>query len=56
MSEYIVTLSVPTTGGPVYRFRVEAGSEDAAVDVAFEEAFATYPQFGIFQIVSVQDA
>ena len=56
MSKYRVTLTLPGfENSPIVNVTVEAGDEDAAIDLGFDEAFRQYPQFGAFQIDAVDE-
>lgn len=55
MGDYSVTLSLPgIDDGPTFKVDVTAADEDAAIDRAFDKAFADYAQFGAFQVDAVE--
>ena len=54
MAAFTVTLSLPKIeNSPTFSIDVTARSEDEALDLAFDKAFAYYPQYGAFKIDEV---
>jgi hypothetical protein len=48
-------MSLPQVeSGPTFTVDVTARDEDAAIDRAFDKAFADYPQFGAFKVDAVE--
>jgi len=57
MSIWTVKLSLPETpNSPTFSIDVEASDEAQAIDRGFDKAFASYPQFGAFQVDDVEEA
>ena len=57
MSIWTVKLSLPETpNSPTFSIDVEASDEAQAIDRGFDKAFASYPQFGAFQVAAVEEA